>query len=198
MVPVQLDGPMTRTEISRSKMGASLWATWGYKGRRSLDRTPCYSVSFLLERRRPLGLLTYAQELSRSMAFSSCSSQAGAQDNGPYPLIACPYCGSRVLTRIASTGRRPGTRYYKCERYSVSSPPPSRSRIPSCLLHFYAEIFTTRMPLHFEQTFPPFFFQRIVVFAAAQTHSNFCNFILPRAGIAVSLSGLRVTPVGSD
>jgi hypothetical protein len=45
MAPVQLGGQTTRTEISRSKLDASLWVTWRYKGRRYLGRGPCYSVS---------------------------------------------------------------------------------------------------------------------------------------------------------
>jgi DNA-directed RNA polymerase subunit RPC12/RpoP len=159
-------------------------------------RGPCYSVIILVERRR-LGFLTYAQEFSRSMASFSCSSQAGAQDNGPYPIIACPYCGSRILTRIASTGRRPGTRYYKCERYSVSSSPPSRCRFPSVSsTFFYAEIFLQlARPCTYRSFFPHFFRKNRVLCCCPDSLKFSQFFILPRAAIAVSLSGLRVTLV---
>jgi hypothetical protein len=40
--------------------------------------------------------LSSPQAFFRSMAFSS-SSQAGVQDDVPYPIIACPYCGGGIL-----------------------------------------------------------------------------------------------------
>jgi hypothetical protein len=81
----------------------------------------------LEERRQPyLGFIAKSPHLQSSMASSSSSNPAYA-DNRLLPLIACPFCGARVMSDISKAGTRPGTRYYKCVFYSVSRICPSRA-----------------------------------------------------------------------